>query len=882
MRRVVRRVAKRTVYGTAGNKSAGSQHAVWAANSSEDAPVDDTPEAVDGDLDFEPAEAGADAAPSGLLDKLRASSTADRQLTEELAARGGSAKLANSMRAKIRERRERSLARVRAQLRVQGDPPFGEDASLAEGGGDSSLADDYATSETSSRGPLLAPESLRGGSTNSIDWRTLQRGEYVVHKAHGIGQFVGAKKLAAKPGQVVDIFLFIQYADGMAKLRASSAGRLLYRYRLATEAPTGADGTSAAKPVKLSRLDDPVSWQKKQEKGRTVIQRMVMTYMDTYLERFLVTRQPYPELEPELLTAFRAGFPYPLTPDQVAAVADIFDDMSRDTPMDRLVIGDVGFGKTEVALHAALRALASGTQVAILAPTTVLARQHAALVEKRFHPLGFPTASVTRFTSAAVRKDITARLYDKSIRLVVGTHTLLNDPQLCSSLGLLIIDEEQRFGVRQKETITSMSTKVDVLTMSATPIPRTLHMAMAGFRDASVIATPPPGRLPVHTQLLPASDEVIANAIAAERERNGQVFYVVPRITGIEAASERLTRLLPGVRLQTAHGRMKSSALESAMTSFAEGNEHDVLLCTTIVESGLDLPRVNTIIIEDAYMFGLASLYQLRGRVGRCALQAHALLLWDANKELTEDAKARLEAIRESCTALGGGFRVAERDMEIRGVGALFGDAQSGDVANVGTDLYLEILHDQLVSMEQCRLPAVAFDDVALKLEHLAGDIPPTMVASQADAKQLARKALDAGREGPSALKALAAEVEAATGKLPKPFHTLLRSHLLRYYASTCGIHSVEQGPLGVVHLRTAMGQRTFACINAMMSDADRALLTWKPAPGGKGSASVDLRVDVASSDAHTWGLTPEVLLEKAIAATASMAAAAPKFLKYN
>ena len=880
-------MAKRTVYGTPGSKAAGGPGTVWAPDA-HDAAVDDTPDAAGVDFEVDAGGVGGDpdAGPSGLLDKLRASVTADRQLTEELAARGGSAKLADSMRAKIRERRERSLARVRAQLRVQGDSLPGDDATLAGAAGDSPGDDDYV-SESGGRA-LLVPGALRGGSTNSIDWRTLQRGEYVVHKTHGIGQFVGAKKLASKPGQVEDIFLFIQYADGMAKLRASSAGRLLYRYRLAMEAPTGADGPPAgnsatAKPVKLSRLDDPGAWQKKQDKGRSVIQRMVMTYMDTYLERFMVTRPPYPELDPSLLTAFQKGFPYPLTPDQVAAVADIFDDMSRDTPMDRLVIGDVGFGKTEVALHAALRALASGTQVAILAPTTVLARQHAALVEKRFHPLGFPTASVTRFTSAAARKEITARVHAGEVRLVVGTHTLLNDPQLCSSLGLLIIDEEQRFGVRQKEAITSMVTKVDVLTMSATPIPRTLHMAMAGFRDASVIATPPPGRLPVHTQLLPASDEVIATAIAAEQSRNGQVFYVVPRITSIEAASERLTRLLPGVRLQTAHGRMKSSALEAAMTSFAEGREHDVLLCTTIVESGLDLPRVNTIIIEDAYMFGLASLYQLRGRVGRCALQAHALLLWDANKDLTEDAKARLEAIRESCTALGGGFRVAERDMEIRGVGALFGDAQSGDVANVGTDLYLEILHDQLVSMEQCRLPIVAFDDVALKLPHLAGDIPPTMVASQADAKQLARKALDAGREGPPALKALAAEVEAATGKLPKPFHTLLRSHLLRYYASSCGVHAVEQGPLGVVHLRTAMGQRTFGCIHAMMSDADRALLTWKPAPpGGKEACIVELRVDVASSEAHAWGLMPEVLLEKAIAATASMAAAAPRFLKYN
>jgi Helicase conserved C-terminal domain/DEAD/DEAH box helicase/CarD-like/TRCF domain len=885
-RRLVRRVARRTVYGSSASGKGEASGPVWSSASSPvsavvaDRPVveDGPPSAADvGEL--LPGGAPQHTEPVGVLAKLRASAAADRELSQQAATSGdGSVQsLADTLRAKFKERRERSMARIRAQFRARSEDE-------EEGGGGGAMPEVLSSQDQSGGGfprDMVRPNAALRGMANTLDWRTLQRGEYVVHKDHGIGKFVGAKKAAPKPGQPEDVFLFIEYGDGMARLRARIAGKSLYRYRPAMESnPTS---KTAAKPVKLSRLDDPEAWRRKRQKGIVHIQKLVMNIMNTYFQRVMVTRSPYPEAEPRLLAAFQSGFPYPLTVDQQAAISDIYDDMSRDTPMDRLIIGDVGFGKTEVALHAALRALSAGFQVAILAPTTVLARQHAALVETRFKPLGFTTAAVTRFTSASARQDITAKLRDGTIRLVVGTHALLNEVQMCPSLGLLIVDEEQRFGVRQKEVVTSLLTKVDVLTMSATPIPRTLHMAMAGFRDASVIATPPPGRLPVHTQLLPASDQVIRDAIRAELSRKGQVFYVVPRIDSIDASLARLKNIVPEARVLVAHGRMRDSDLEEAMTSFADGNSHDVMLCTTIVESGLDLPRVNTILIEDAYMFGLASLYQLRGRVGRCALQAYALLMWDAAKELTEDACARLEAIRESCGTLGGGFLVAERDMQIRGVGEICGDAQSGETAGIGPDMFLEVLHQQLVNVEQCRLPALTFDDVSIKLAHLATDIPPQLVASEADARQLASKALDAGRQGAAALKALSLEVESATGaRLPNAFRSLLRCHLLRYNASAVGIHTVQQGPLGEVHFRTAMDERTFGCIAAMMADVDKAQLTWRGDETGTGSNLIALRVDVPSNEAHSWGLQPDMLLERAISATGSMLAAAPTFLRYN
>ena len=761
------------------------------------------------------------------------------------------ASFVTTLRDKFRSRRERSLSRVAAQLQQRGASEESVDA----------------TPETADQTPdnVLRAPAPGERPTNAIDWRTLTAGEFVVHKTYGVGEYLGTRKLSPREGEGETDYLFIKYADATAKLRATSASRLLYRYRM--------PGETKGKAPRLNSLSEPATWRKKQAKSLISLAKVVYHLMDSYLERVMVTRPAYPELDAQLMAAFSASFPYPLTTDQAGAVSDIFGDMGNDTPMDRLVVGDVGFGKTEVAMHAALRALASGKQVIVLAPTTVLARQHAMLFEKRMEPLGFRCSSVTRFNTAPARRATVAGLADGTVHLVVGTHALLSEASACANLGLLIVDEEQRFGVRHKETIKALHTRLDVLTLSATPIPRTLHMALAGFRDASIISTPPPGRRPINTTLTPSNDALIKEAISKELARGGQVFYVVPRIEAMEERYNRLAKLLPGLRVQQAHGKMKPNVLEEAMESFADA-EFDVLLCTTIVESGLDLPRVNTIIIEDVHMFGLSSLYQLRGRVGRADLQAYAYLFWEPHVVLGEEAIRRLDAVRECC-GLGMGFRIAERDMAIRGVGAVFGDKQSGEAAGVGADLYLEMLFDQLKGVEHQRLPVLPWDEVDIRLS-LRGLVPPGLVGSEADARQLATRALEAGRSGPAALKALAAEVERVTGApIPKPFHSLLRGHLLRWYASEMCVHGVDLGEVGVIYLRTRMGEATFRCIEGLLAEPDRATLKMM------GAETVAIKVSVPTSEAPSWALQPDMHVERAISALAAMHAAAPKFLRY-
>jgi len=596
--------------------------------------------------------------------------------------------------------------------------------------------------------------------------------------------------------------------------------------------------------------------------------------MDVYLERVMITRPAYPPVGAELAKSFEAAFPYPLTGDQRLAVQDLEADMDRDSPMDRLVIGDVGFGKTEVAMYAVLRALAAGRQVAVLAPTTVLAKQHAKLFSERFTPLGFPCASLTRYTSAGERRAAVEGLASGRVRLVTGTHALLSEAGAARDLGLLVVDEEQRFGVRHKEAIQELHSRVDVLTLSATPIPRTLHMALAGFRDTSIIATPPPGRRPIDTQLCPFDEQELVRAVSAEVARGGQVFYVVPRIEAFSAKLERLARLMPTLRVKSAHGRMAAATLEDVFDTFADA-QFDLLLCTTIVEAGLDLPRVNTIVIEDVNLLGLSSLYQLRGRVGRSTIQAHALLMWDPSITLTDESMQRLDAIRESCGMLGQGFRIAERDMAIRGVGAVFGDKQSGDLAGVGVDLYLEMLYEQLAGVETQRLPGVVWDEVDLGPLGVHGAVPPAMVASPAEAARLVARCAEAGREGPAALKSLLRAVEEATGAaLPRPLHALLRINLLRWCAAEMGVHGLSSPAPGLLLLHSDMSEGTFECIASLLPETERGALSWQ-------AGQLALRVSVLPSEQAAWARQPDMLVERAIVALQAMQAVAPKFLKY-
>ena len=550
-------------------------------------------------------------------------------------------------------------------------------------------------------------DSTHGLANNSIDPFKLVAGEYVVHRKYGIGKFLGMRSINHEDGEtgrnegIRKVFLFIQFADDTAKIEPKKASMQLYRY-----ASPGAQ----VKPPRLSKLYDKLgSWEAKEAQMQKQIRDLVVHQMCVYLQRLQCVRAPYKVPEPNEEAKFAEGFRFELTPDQKIAIEDINEDMTRDTPMDRIIVGDVGFGKTEVAFRAMSRACFSGKNSFILAPTTVLAKQHAANVAARFRHLGVEVNLLTRHVKAKEQKEILESFIKRDSgkpQIIVGTHGLLNLPtEVYDDLDLLIIDEEQRFGVRHKDQISALKATVDVLTLSATPIPRTLHMAVSGFRDASLVQTPPPERRPIRTNLLPMDEDKIREAIEYEINRGGQIYYIVPRIMMMGESRKRLFGILPNLRVIEVHGQMDGDTLDAVMDEFSNG-EADVLLCTTIVESGLDIPNCNTIIIEEVQSFGLASLYQLRGRVGRADRQAHAWMFYGQDPEsLNEKAKERLLALEESC-GLGEGFKLAERDMSIRGVGTLFGEKQSGEVDSVGADLYLELLYSQLQRVEMMRLKA--------------------------------------------------------------------------------------------------------------------------------------------------------------------------------
>jgi transcription-repair coupling factor (superfamily II helicase) len=411
--------------------------------------------------------------------------------------------------------------------------------------------------------------------------------------------------------------------------------------------------------------------------------------LELYAARELATGHAYRHDTP-WQTELEAAFPYFETRGQREAIADVKDDMESPQPMDRLVCGDVGYGKTEVAVRAAFKAVMDGRQVAVLVPTTVLAQQHFATFRQRMEPFPVEIEMLSRFRTRAEQDKILEKLLAEQVDIVIGTHRLLQEDVVFADLGLLIIDEEQRFGVTHKEKFKQMRTTLDVLTLTATPIPRTLYLALTGVRDISVIETPPEERLPVSTYVGTYDNALIRRAILRELERGGQVFYVHNRVQTIEAVRRRLERLVPEARFGVAHGRMLGHQLEETMVHFVDG-DIDVLVCTTIIESGLDIPSANTLIVERAGRFGLAQLYQLRGRVGRAAQRAYAYFFHDRESRLTQEGRQRLETIREA-GGLGDGYTIAMRDLEIRGAGDILGTRQSGHISAVGFHLYARLL----------------------------------------------------------------------------------------------------------------------------------------------------------------------------------------------
>ena len=539
------------------------------------------------------------------------------------------------------------------------------------------------------------------------------------------------------------------------------------------------------------------AWENTKNKVRKAIKKLAVDLLKLYAARSQRDGFSYP-LDMPWQQELEDSFPYQPTTDQLKAVQDVKRDMESDRPMDRLVCGDVGFGKTEVAIRAVFKAVTAGKQVALLAPTTILTQQHYHTIKERFAPYPIHVGLLNRFRTAEERRNIQKRLKSGELDVVVGTHQLLGKSVEFKELGLLVVDEEQRFGVNQKEKIKSLKTEVDVLTLSATPIPRTLYMSLSGIREMSLITTPPPSRRAIKTHLSPMNHETIRSAIRQEIDRGGQIFYVVPRVEGIEEKSANLREMLPGVRIAIAHGQMNESELEATMLSFSNG-EADILVCTTIIESGLDIPRVNTILIEDAHRFGLSQLYQLRGRVGRAGIQAHAWLFYPKQRSLSEAARKRLRAIQEF-TNLGSGYQLAMRDMEIRGVGNLLGAEQSGQMDVIGFDLYMEMLENAINEIRGQEIPTVDDTQVDLQLTaFIPGDYIPDI-----DQKMSAYRAIASAKTSEELVQ-VTAEWTDRYGAIPSSAQQLIRIMELKLLAKKLGFSRIKPDGKQHVILETPM-----------------------------------------------------------------------------
>ncbi|MEP7158705.1 MAG: transcription-repair coupling factor, partial [Chloroflexota bacterium] len=504
----------------------------------------------------------------------------------------------------------------------------------------------------------------------------LQPSDLVVHIDHGIARYAGmVRRNAGGDGPDERDFLELHFADG---------GRIWVPVEQIERVTRYAGGENPH----LSRLGGG-EWQRTKTRVRKAVTDLAKELLALYSARERAQGRPVSPDSP-WQQEMEAAFPYEETVDQLKATAEVKDDLERGRPMDRLVVGDVGYGKTEVALRAAFKAMADGMQVAVLVPTTVLAAQHLETFRQRFAAYPFTVRMLSRFVDPSHQDEIVAGLAAGSVDLVIGTHRLLSKDIVFRNLGLVVVDEEQRFGVAHKERLKQMRTEVHVLTLSATPIPRTLNLALAGVRDMSVIETPPEDRLPIQTRVAEASAGLVRDAILRELDRGGQVFFVHNRVETIEAQAEQLRQLLPAARIVVAHGQMGEGQLEKVMLSFARG-EYDVLVCTTIIESGLDIPNANTIIIDRADALGLAQLYQLRGRVGRSSRRAYAYLLYRKRGALSDIARKRLQAIFNA-SELGAGFQIALSDLEIRGAGNILGGEQHGHLTAVGFDMYTRLL----------------------------------------------------------------------------------------------------------------------------------------------------------------------------------------------
>ncbi|KAL8049111.1 hypothetical protein ABFX02_06G000300 [Erythranthe guttata] len=672
--------------------------------------------------------------------------------------------------------------------------------------------------------------------TYKVDPYTLRSGDYVVHRKVGIGRFFGVKFDVPKDSSEPIEYVFIEYADGMAKLPIKQASRMLYRYNLPNE---------TKKPRTLSKLNDTSAWERRRIKGKVAVQKMVVDLMELYLHRLKQRRPPYPKVP--AVAEFASQFPYDPTPDQKQAFMDVERDLTeRENPMDRLICGDVGFGKTEVALRAIFCVVSAGKQAMVLAPTIVLAKQHFDVISERFSRFhNIKVGLLSRFQTKSEKETHLQMIKHGNLDIIVGTHSLLGDRVVYSNLGLLVVDEEQRFGVKQKEKIASFKTSVDVLTLSATPIPRTLYLALTGFRDASLISTPPPERVPIRTHLSAYTQEKVVSAINHELDRGGQVFYVLPRIKGLEEVMEFLRQSFPNVEIAIAHGKQYSRQLEETMENFAQGHIK-ILICTNIVESGLDIQNANTIVVQDVQLFGLAQLYQLRGRVGRADKEAHAFLFYPDKSLLSDQALERLAALEE-CRDLGQGFQLAERDMAIRGFGNIFGEQQTGDVGNVGIDLFFEMLFESLSKVDEHRVVSIPYHSVQFDM-NLNPHLPSEYINYLENPLETINEGEKAAEKDIWNLIQFTENLRRQYGKEPYSMEILLKKLYVRRMAADLGISRIYASGK-TVGMKANMSKKVFKLmIESMASEIHRTSLVFDD-----GSIKAELLLELPREQMLDW-----------------------------
>ncbi|HXJ01354.1 MAG TPA: transcription-repair coupling factor, partial [Micropepsaceae bacterium] len=605
----------------------------------------------------------------------------------------------------------------------------------------------------------------------------LTTGDLVTHIEHGIGRYLGLKaiEVQAEPHDCLEL----QYDGGKLFLPVENI-ELLTRF-----------GSEEA-GVQLDRLGG-VGWQTRKARMKQRVREMAAELIRIAAAR--ATKEMAPTETPAgLYDEFCARFPYAETEDQEKAIADVIEDLAKGTPMDRLVCGDVGFGKTEVALRAAFVIAMSGKQVAVVVPTTLLARQHYRTFAARFAGLPVRIAQLSRFTAAKDAKDIKAQLAKGYLDIVIGTHALLAKNIEFRNLGLLIVDEEQHFGVGHKERLKSLKADVHVLTLTATPIPRTLQLALSGVRDLSLITTPPIDRLAVRTYVTPFDPLTIREALLREHYRGGQSFYVVPRVADLGQAAEFLRETVPEVKTASAHGQIGAAQLEDTMTAFYDG-KIDVLLSTNIVESGLDIPTANTLIVHRADMFGLSQLYQLRGRIGRSKQRAYAYLTTPPDKKLTEGAQRRLQVL-QSLDNLGAGFSVASHDLDIRGAGNLLGEEQSGHVREVGIELYQNMLEEAVASMRAGRMDEDIAEAWSPQINVGAAVLIPETYVTDLNVRMALYRRLSE-LEDVRAIESFAAELIDRFGPLPEEVEHLLKIVAIKHLCRVAMVEKIEAGPKG-------------------------------------------------------------------------------------